>query len=287
MQNFASRGRVSETSDDTGRARREPLFMHVALRSQRLSDEIGGDRHLISYAARNPSCHRTTDSADLPLQLPHSRLVGVIVNEQSQRIFWPFDLVSLKSVLGQLTRNEITFSDFQFLSFGISGQIDQLHPIQERSGNSTDVVGRRDKDDLREIERDIEIAIDKGLVLPWIEHLEQCTGRVAAKIGADLVNFIKHHDRIAGASPSQFLNNATWHRTNVGAAVPANLRFVTNPAQTHPHKLSSERIGHGLTEACFPDTWRTQQTENWSLTEWVQFAHREIFDQPALHFGQV
>ena len=69
--------------------------------------------------------------------------------------------------------------------------------------------------------------------------------------------------------------------------MPANLRFVTNPAQTHPHKLPSERIGYGLTEACLPDTRRTQQTENWSLTEWVQFAHREIFDQPALHFGQV
>src|SRR5262249_49949010 len=65
------------------------------------------------------------------------------------------------------------------------------------------------------------------------------------------------------------------------------LRFVTNPAQTHPHKLSSERIGHGLTQACFPHARRTQQTENRSLTEWVEFAYREIFNQPALHFGQV
>src|SRR6266480_1451608 len=287
MQNFAARRRVSETSDDTRRVGREPLFVHVALRSQRLSNEIGGDRHLISYAARNPRRHRTTDSADLPLQLAHSRLVRVIVNEQSQRFYWPFDLVGFKSVFGELTRNEITFSDLQFLAFGISGEIDQLHPIQERSGDSTNVIGRRDEDDLRKVERDIQITIDEGLVLPWIEYLEQCAGRVAAKIGADLVDFIKHHDRVARAGPSQFLNNATRHRTDVGAAVPANLRFVTNPAQTHPHKLSPERVGHGLTQARFPDAWRTQQTENWSLTKWVEFADREIFNQPAFHFGQV
>src|SRR5207248_6663194 len=114
MQNFAARWRVSKTSDDTGRTGREPLLVYVALRSQRLPDEIGGDHHLISYAARNPRRHRTTDSANLPLQFAHSRLVGVIVNEQSQCFFWPFDLVSFKSVLRHLTRNEITFSDLQF-----------------------------------------------------------------------------------------------------------------------------------------------------------------------------
>src|SRR5205823_11324706 len=165
--------------------------------------------------------------------------------------------------------------------------IDQLHPIEQRSWNSANVVRGRDEDDLRKIERYVEVAIDKSVVLARIEHLEQGACRVAAKVGADLIDLIKHHDRIARAGTTQLLNDASRHRTDVGAAVAPNLRFIANTAEAHPHKLPAQSIRDRLTQTGLSDSWRTEQTQNRPVSLGVQFAHREIFDQAPLYFFQI
>src|SRR5689334_6237538 len=211
----------------------------------------------------------------------------VVANNQPQSFFRPFDLLRFKPILGKLPRNQITFSDLQFFPFCVPGQINQLHPIQERSGYSSNVIGRRNEDDLRKIERNVQIAIDESFVLLWVEHLKQRAGRIATKVGTDLVNLVEHHDRIACAGSPQLLNNAARHRSDISAAMSANFGFVANSAQAHPNKLSLKRISHGLTQARFPDTGRSKQTENRALAKRVELAHSEIFNQPALYFDQV
>ena len=72
------------------------------------------------------------------------------------------------------------------------------HSMRSRSagGDRVHVVGRTDEEDLREIEGHAEIVIGEGVVLLRVEHFEQRRGRIAAKIGADLVEFIKHDQRV-------------------------------------------------------------------------------------------
>src|SRR5207248_2465396 len=123
----------------------------------------------------------------------------------------PTDLLRLQSVFAQLPRQKVTFSDLEFLALGVARQIDQLHSIEQWSWNPADVVRGRDEDDLREIEWHVEIAIDKSVVLARIEHLEQRARGVAAEVGADLVDLIEHHHRIAGAGATQFLNDTSRH----------------------------------------------------------------------------
>ena len=71
------------------------------------------------------------------------------------------------------------------------------------------------------------------MVLPRIEHLEQGTRRVSAKVGADFVDFIEHEHRIACAGAPELLDKAARHGTDVGAAMTANFSFVADSPQAH------------------------------------------------------
>ena len=45
--------------------------------------------------------------------------------------------------------------------------------------------------------------VDESAVLRRVQHLQQRGGRVAAKIRADLVQFVQQNDRVAGFDPAQ------------------------------------------------------------------------------------
>ena len=117
--------------------------------------------------------------------------------------------------------------------FGVARDVESTPCGRAARAGPIDIVGRGDEDDLREIERHIEVAIDKSVVLPRVEHFEQRAGGVAAKIRAELVDFIEHDDRIARADPAQFLNDAARHRADVSPPMAANFRFVANSAEAH------------------------------------------------------
>src|SRR6266566_3095352 len=69
--------------------------------------------------------------------------------------------------------------------------------------------------------------------------------------------------------------------------VAADLRFVTDAAQAHTHKFSTERIGNRLAEACFADTGWPEKTENRAVPLRVQFADGQILDQSPFYFFKI
>jgi len=99
-------------------------------------------------------------------------------------------------------------------------------------------------------------------VLGRIEDFEQRRRRVAAPVGAELVELVEDEHRIARASAAQSLNDPPRQRSNIGAAVATNLGLVAHPAQAHMHELASERTRDGLTEASLANTWRPDQTQD-------------------------
>ena len=100
------------------------------------------------------------------------------------------------------------------------------------------------------------------MVLARVEHFEQRAGGIAAKIGAELVDFVEHDHWIARAGAAEFLDDAAGHRADVSAAMAADFCFVANAAQAHPSEFAAERIGDGLAETGFADARRAQKTEN-------------------------
>src|SRR6266581_2462173 len=96
--------------------------------------------------------------------------------------------------------------------------------------NSSCSVRSGDEKYLGQIVFDVQIVILEHVVLFGIKNLQQRRTRIAAKIRAQLVYFIKQEDGIHGAGFLHHLNDLTRERSDVGAAVPPNFSFVTHAA---------------------------------------------------------
>jgi len=63
--------------------------------------------------------------------------------------------------------------DLNLLVLGVAREMDDLHPVAERRQDRVEEVRRRDEQDSRQIERDVEVVVPEGRILFWIEHLEE------------------------------------------------------------------------------------------------------------------
>ena len=104
--------------------------------------------------------------------------------------------------------------------------------------------------------------VDEGMVLAWIEDFEQSAGRIATKVGTDLVDFVEHEHWISGANPPELLDETARHGTNVRSAMPADFGLIANSAQAHPRELATERISDRLSQAGLSHAWRTKKTQD-------------------------
>src|SRR5207302_1430703 len=73
---------------------------------------------------------------------------------------------------------------------GVAVEADDLHPVEQRSGNRVGHVPGRDEEHVGQVELDVEVVIAERVVLRRIEHLEQCGRGIAAPVGADLVDLV-------------------------------------------------------------------------------------------------
>src|SRR6266496_2326668 len=287
MQYFAASRRVSQTGNDSRFAGLELCFANIFRRAEHLRHQFRRDRCMLDFSTRNLRRNTPANSCNLALQFAHARFVCVIVNDLSKRVLLEFALFRLESVFLQLPLYEISLGNFDFLALGVTGYGNHFNPIPQRFGHALDVVRRADEDYLRQIKRHVEVTIDKRVVLPRIEHFEQRAGRVAAKVRADLVDLIKHKNRVPRTCAPQFLNDSARHRPDVRAAVTADLRFIAHTAETDPHKFAAQRIGNRLAKAGFAHTRRPEKTEDRAVPLWIKFAHSQIFDQPLFYFFQI
>ena len=104
--------------------------------------------------------------------------------------------------------------------------------------------------------------IGERVVLRRVENFEQRRRRVAAKIRADLVQFVQQNHRIAAFDAAQRLDDSSGHRADVSAAVAANLRFVAHSAQRNARELAAERVGHAFAERGFADAGRADEAKD-------------------------
>ena len=72
--------------------------------------------------------------------------------------------------------------------------------------------------------------VAEGRVLLRVEHLEHRARRVAAEVGAHLVDLVDHQHRVVRAGVAQRAEDRPGHRPDVGAAVAADLRLVAHAA---------------------------------------------------------
>ena len=99
--------------------------------------------------------------------------MGVRADELHHRLVGDLDVLVGQAVVLQLLRNEESLADLDLLGFGVARQVDDLHPVAKCGRDRIQEVGRRHEENLREVERHLQVVVLEAEVLLWVEDLEE------------------------------------------------------------------------------------------------------------------
>ncbi len=261
-----------------------------ALPAERVAHDLEVDHdgclHLFGDDLRRRLAERL---AELALELSHARLSRVLAHDRSERHVVDRDLVLAQAVPVALARPEVAPRDRDLLVDRVAVEADHFHAVEQRLRDRVRDVRGRDEHDLREVELDVEVVVAERVVLRRVEHLEQRGRRVAAPVGADLVDLVQEDDRVHRPRVPQRAHQPARQRTDVGAPVPADLRLVADAAERHPDELAVERARDRLADRGLARAGRPDQREDRAgalvLLDpalLAQLADREVLDDAVL-----
>ena len=229
--------------------------------------------------------HLAEETVELFLQAADTALAGVVLNQVLQRGFVQADaLVVLQAAALLDARHQMALGYLNLLLGDIAVDFDELHTVEQRTGDRADGVGRSNKHDVRQINIHLEEVVVEGFVLLGVEHFQQGAGGVAVvSILGNLVDLVEHKHGIARISLDEAFDDTAWHRANVGAAVTADLGFVMQAAQRSTHILAVHRIGDTAAERSLAHTRRTVEAEDGGAGCIVtEIAHGNVFQDALL-----
>ena len=186
-----------------------------------------------------------------------------------------------------LARNQEALGDMDFLFLGVAGKLDDFHAIAQRLRNRIHPVGRGDEDDLREIERNVEIMIAERRILFRIEHFHQRRRWIAAEIAAELVHFVEHEHWVHRLGATNVLNHLPGQSANVSPAMAADFSFVVHAAKRDADKFPAHSSRDGFSERCLADAWRPDEAKNRTFHSRLKLFHREIVENALLHLFEI
>jgi hypothetical protein len=169
-----------------------------------------------------------------------------------------------EAVVRHLLGDEEAAGDRDLLGLGVAGEIDDLHPVAQGSGDRVEQVRGRDEEDLAEVEGDLEVVVLEAEVLLRVEHFEERRRRVAAEVHPELVDLVEHEDRVVRAAGLDALDDAPGEGSDVGPAVAADLRLVVDAAEAHADELATHRARDAAAQRRLADAGRPDEAEDWA-----------------------
>src|SRR6185369_2492702 len=124
--------------------------------------------------------------------------------------------------------------------------------------------------------------IAERVVLFRIEDLEQRRRRIAAEVGAELVDLVEDEHRVLRLRPAKTLNNLPGQGADVGTPMAANLGFIPHAAERHADELAPERVRDRARERRLADARRADEAQDRSFHLRIQFADSEVFEDAIL-----
>ena len=154
-------------------------------------DAVGGG-FFFGHLHRHLAAHRR----DLAFEVAKTRLAGVAGDQPLQGRGGERQSMVGESVLLDLTRNQVTAGDLELFLFGVAGEVDHLHPVEEGGLDRLRDVAGGDKEHLREIVDNSQVVIAEGVVLLGVENLEEGGRRISPDVRTELVDLVEHEDRV-------------------------------------------------------------------------------------------
>ncbi len=214
-------------------------------------------------------------------------LVRVLADDETQHLVGQRDRAWSQPVRLDLFRHEIALRDAELLVLGVTGERDHVHPVEQRRRDRVDRVRRADEEDLRQVERQVEVVVAERRVLLRVEHLEHRARRIAADVGAHLVDLVDEHHRVRRLRVAQRADDRSRHCADVRAPMAADLRLVAHAADRQAHELPLERARDRLPERRLADARRADEAEDLPGGIVAELRDREMLDDPVLHLLEV
>src|ERR1700761_4392702 len=171
------------------------------------------------------------DRSDELLEPADARLARVMARDKSHARRRKVDVLRRDSVFLDLARNQVALCDIDLLLLGITGEVNDLHTVEQWPRYRIQLVGCADKEHVAQVKRLIKIVVAESIVLLRIQRFKQRAGRVAAEVTSELVDFVQHEDRIVYLNPLQVLDNLARQSADVGPPVTTNLRLVVHTTE--------------------------------------------------------
>jgi hypothetical protein len=192
------------------------------------------------------------------LELADAGLARVVGHDLLQEDVVDDDLALLEPVPLELPRPEVAVRDRELLVDGVAVERDDLHAVEQRPGDALDEVRGGDEEHLGQVELDVEVVVAERVVLRRVEHLEQRGRRIAAPVGAELVDLVEQDHRVHRPGVAERAHQPARQRADVRAAVAADLGLVAHAAERHAHELAAERAGDRLADRGLADAGRAR-----------------------------
>ena len=181
----------------------------------------------------------------LPFERAHAGLSGVAGDDFADGIVCEPDVRFCDAVLGKLLGKQMALGNLQLFFVGIRPQFDDLHAVEQRSGDGVGGVGSRDEHALAQVKRHFDIVVAEARILRRIEDLQKRRRGVALVVAAELVNFVEQQKRVLALCLRDAGHDSAGHGADVGFAVPADFRFVMDAAERDARKPAVQRPRDG------------------------------------------
>ena len=165
-------------------------------------------------------------------------------------------------------------------------QAQNLHAVLKRRRNGLQHVRGSHEEHLRQVVFHVEIVILETRVLLRIQHLEQRRSGISAQVGGHLVHFVQHKDRVLGARFLHGLDDLSGQCSDVGPAMPTDLRLVAYAAQGHTHELAPRSLGDRHAQGSLADARRPNEAKDGALGILYQLADGQKLKNALLDFLQ-
>ena len=179
-------------------------------------------------------------------------------------------------MLAQLLGHQVVLGNFDLFFAGVARDLNEFHSVAQGGLNSAKVIGRCYKENLRKVVAHLEKMVVKTVVLFGVKNLEQRARRVALRSHAQFVDLVKNQHRVGDPCLLDLLQDAAWHGSNVGLAVPANLCLVAHPSKRHAHVGTAQRFGHGAPQGGLTHPRRSVQAKNRAFEVALERQHGKV-----------
>ena len=211
------------------------------------------------------ACRFTEYLSDFLFQFAHAALTGIILYNGFQCVLRNLDIILFHTVCLQFLRNQMAAGNLNLFFRDIAAYLNQLHTVQQRSGDGIQIIGSSDEHHFGQIIVHIQKVIMECSILFRVEHFEEGRGGVSLAVGTHLVYFIQNKYRIGGACLYQILDNPSRHGTDIGFTMTANLSFIMHASQRHTDILTLQGCSNGTPQRGFSHTRRAIQADDGGL----------------------